>query len=172
MGRISIEGVAAAISKIGAMSTSEQLALCDEISQTQPNMLASCLVQNTLGVGNGGLEHTIKMMLVCYQAMKESSFTWPVISEDEQELHMQRMAATINFSKSFRSDKQSNRATQKFLGAHPEQPLLAYVLAECTSWLRQISERQTEAETDKYPLMASLNFVNCIAHVEGVTRRG
>jgi hypothetical protein len=170
MGRISLENVASAVRKISAMSTSQQLSVFDEIAQTQPNLLASCLVQNNLGVGNGGLEHTIKMLLICYQSMKESGFSWPLISEDEQERQLLRMTAAVNFSKGLQNREMSDTATQQFLDAHPEQPLLAYVLGESTSWLKQISERGTEAESDKYPLMASLNFVNCIAHATPVTR--
>ena len=77
----------------------------------------------------------------------------------------------VLFSKSFQKQELSDRATQQFIDAHPEQPLLAYVLGESTDWLTQISERGTEADSDKYPLMASLNFVNCIAHAQSVTRR-
>jgi hypothetical protein len=99
MGRISIENVADAVRKISAMSTSQQLSVFDEIAKTQPNLLASCLVQNNLGVGNGGLEHTINMLLVCYQSMMESGFSWPVISEDEQERHLLRMTEPLIFRK-------------------------------------------------------------------------
>jgi len=164
MGRISIGNVAAAVSKVGAMSSSQQVALIDEITKTQPNLLALCLAQKALGVRNGGLEHTLKMLLTCYQAMKETGLSWPVISEVEQERHMEHMVTTISFAKGFRSQKLSNRTTRKFFDAIPEQPLLSYVLGESRSWLQQIAERETEAETDKFPVMASLNIVNCIAH--------
>lgn len=86
MAKISIENVVSAVRKVQAMSPSEQLALADEIFQRQPNLLASCLVQHSLGVVNGGLEHTTDMLLVCFQSMKESGFEWPVISEDARTL--------------------------------------------------------------------------------------
>jgi hypothetical protein len=171
MARISIDNVASAMRKVQAMDLSQQLALTDEIYQKQPNMLASCLVQKTLGVGNGGLEHTINILLVCYQSMKESGFNWPIISEEEQDRQMQCMVATVSFSSSFSDRSLSDRATQQYLDTHPEQPLLAYVLNECTSWLKQIGERRSERESDKYALMASVNLVNCIAYAKPITRR-
>jgi len=170
MGRISIENVNSAVRKIGAMSTVQQLALFDEMAQTQPNLLASFLVQNKLNAGNGGLEHIINMLLVCYQSMKESKFSWPIISEDEQEWQMRRMTATVNFPEILHTRESSTNAMQQFLDAHPEKPLLAYVLGETNSRLAQLSAHGTEAETDKYFLMASLNIVNCIAHAQSVTR--
>jgi hypothetical protein len=170
MGRISAENVASAVRKITTMNTSQQLSVFDEIAKAQPNLLASCLVQNRFGVGNGGLEHSIKMLLVCYQSMKESGFSWPVISEDEQERHLLSITEAVNFSRGLHDREPSHIATQQFVDAHPEQPLLTYVLAECASWLKQISDRESEAESDKFPLMVSLNIVNCIGHSASVTR--
>jgi hypothetical protein len=44
----------------------------------QPHVVASLFVQKQPSVS---LE---KMLLVCFQAMKESGLTWPLIAEDEQ----------------------------------------------------------------------------------------
>jgi hypothetical protein len=50
MGRISIAHLAAAIRKVRALDIAQRVALAEEISRTQPNLLASCLVQTKLGV--------------------------------------------------------------------------------------------------------------------------
>ena len=46
---------------------------------------------------------------------------------------------------------------------NPEQPLLAYLVNETNQWLREISQRNAQAESDKFVMMASMNLVNCIA---------
>ena len=166
MAKISVENVASAARKVRAMSCSEQLALTDEIFQQQPNLLASCLVQKGLRVVNGGLEYAVSMLLICYQSMKESGFEWPVIPEDEQAWQLMRMTAAAQLSSNLADRDLSYGATRQYLMNHPEQPLLAYVLAESNCWLQQIAARRTETESDKYALMASINLVNCIAYTE------
>jgi hypothetical protein len=49
VGRITIEHVAAALSKSQPMDLTQKAALMDEIYREQPNLLASCLVQPRLG---------------------------------------------------------------------------------------------------------------------------
>jgi hypothetical protein len=45
-------------------------------------------------------------------------------------------------------------------------------MAECTLWLMDMVQRQTEAESDKYVMMAAVNLVNCIAYADIPARRG
>ena len=66
------------------MSLAEKIALTDEIFQQQPNLLASCLVQQRLGASEPKLEFLLNILLVCFQAMKESGYTWSLITEEEQ----------------------------------------------------------------------------------------
>lgn len=71
----------------------------------------------------------IDLLLICFQAMKESGLTWPLITEDEQERQMGRFVATVHFGDdllgSFR-----DRALKQYIEAHPESELLASVNAE------------------------------------------
>jgi hypothetical protein len=162
MSRISIENVAAAIRKVSAMSLAQKEALADEIHQRQPFMLASCLVQSTLGSKPSAVEFLLRVLLVCYQSMKESGLQWPVITEDEQDRQMQRWIGAVQFSESS-AGSVAERAREQYVSRHPEQPLLAFVLSETDRWRRRVSEREREAESDKFVMMASINFVNCIA---------
>src|SRR5271156_3927596 len=98
MGRISIAHVAAAINKVRALDIAQRVSLAEEISRTQPNMLASCLVQTRLGVEASAVEGLLNTLFVCYQAMKESGHQWPLISEEDQERHLRRLAGTVLFS--------------------------------------------------------------------------
>jgi len=164
MGRITVDNVAAAIRKVRAMSVKVKEALADEIYLHQPHLLASCLAQLELGVEPAAVEFLLNILFVCYQSMKESGLQWPAISEEEQERQMQRWIGAVQFSEHAMGSA-ADGAREQYASQHPEQPLLAFVVSETSQWLRAISERNAEAESDKFVMMASMNLVNCIAGV-------
>ena len=162
MSRITVDNLAAAIRKVRGMSVKEKEALADEIHLHQPHLLASCLVQSRLGVEQAAVEFLLNILLVCYQSMKESGLQWCVITEDEQERQMQRWIGAVQFSE-HAAGSVADAARAQYAGQHPEQPLLGFVLSETNQWLREISQRDGEADSDKFVMMASMNLVNCIA---------
>jgi hypothetical protein len=162
MSRITVDNLAAAIRKVRSMSLKEKEALAEEIHRRQPHMLASCLVQSRLGVEPAAVEFLLNILLVCYQSMKESGLQWPIITEDEQERQMQRWIGAVQFSEHAMGSA-ADGAREQYASQHPEQPLLAFVVSETSQWLREISERNAEAQSDKFVMMASMNLVNCIA---------
>ena len=162
MSRITVDNLAAAIRKVRSMSLKEKEALAEEIHRRQPHMLASCLVQSRLGVEPAAVEFLLNILLVCYQSMKESGLQWPIITEDEQERQMQRWIGAVQFSEHAKGSA-ADGAREQYASQHPEQPLLAFVVSETSQWLREISERNAEAQSDKFVMMASMNLVNCIA---------
>jgi len=162
MSRITVDHLAAAIRKVRSMSLQEKEALAEEIHRCQPHMLASCLVQSRLGVAPAAVEFLLHILLVCYQSMKESGLQWPVITEDEQERQMQRWIGAVQFSEHAMGSA-ADGAREQYASQHPEQPLLAFVVSETNQWLREISQRHAEGESDKFVMMASMNLVNCIA---------
>jgi hypothetical protein len=163
MSRITIDNVTEAIRKVRSMSLREKEALAEEIHLCQPHMLASCLVQSKLGVNPTAVEFLLNILLVCYQSMKESGLQWSVITEDEQERQMQRWVGAVHFSEHAVGAAGADDAREQYSNQHPEQPLLAFVLSETNQWLREISQRNAEAESDKFVMMTSLNLVNCVA---------
>jgi hypothetical protein len=163
MSRITVDNLAAAIRKVRSMSLKKKEALTEEIHRRQPHMLASCLVQSRLGVKPAAVEFLLNILLVCYQSMKESGLQWPVITEDEQERQMQRWIGAVQFSEHAMGSAAADGAREQYASQHPEQPLLAFVVSETSQWLREISERDAEAQSDKFVMMASMNLVNCIA---------
>ncbi len=162
MSRITVDNLTAAIRKVRAMSAKEKEALADEIYLHQPHLLASCLVQSRLDVEPAAVEFLLNILLVCYQSMKESGLQWPVITEDEQDRQMQRWIGAVQFSE-HAIGSAADGAREQYVRQHPEQLLLAFVVSETNQWLRGISERNAEAESDKFVIMASMNLVNCIA---------
>jgi hypothetical protein len=108
--RISLDHLAAAVKKVEAMTLAEKSALIDEVHQEQPNLLASCLVQPRLGVTLEKLEFLLHVLMVCFQAMKESTRHWPVISEDLQEQQLERLVGSILFSEDIAHPLIANQA--------------------------------------------------------------
>src|SRR5271168_3104509 len=149
MSRISVDHLAAAIRKVRCMSLKDKEALAEEIHRRQPHMLASCLVQSRLGVEPAAVEFLLNILLVCYQSMKESGLQWPLITEAEQERQMQRWIGAVQFSE-HAVGSVAYAARKQYATQHPEQPLLAFVLSEMGQWLGAISERNAEAESDKF----------------------
>jgi hypothetical protein len=165
-GRISLQHVAAAIKKVRAMDMAQRESLADEIFIRQPNLLASCLVQPRLGVDMQSVEVLLNILLVCYQAMKESGLHWPVISEDDQDRQMQRIVGAVKFSEDMADPALAHAARAHYIASHPEQPLLAFVLDQSNTWLHDLSRRRAKSESDKFVMMASINLVNCIAYAD------
>lgn len=170
-GRISTRHIAAALRKVRTMDVTQQIALVDEIKLTQPNLLASCLVQAQLGADQNTVGFLLNILLVCYQAMHESGLQWPLIAEDEQERQMARMVGSVNFSEELPDPNAADTARSHYVAGHPEQPLLAFVLKECAGWLRELARTNAEKESDKYVLMAAVNLVNCIAYAAVPTQQ-
>jgi hypothetical protein len=171
MARISIAHVVAAIQKVQAMDMPQRIALADEIYRTQPHMLASCLVQKQMGVDERSVNMLLNILLVCFQAMKESPYYWPLISEEDQDRYLQRHVGAVRFSEEMTDPVAGDQARRQYVDSHPEQPLLAYVMSENNRWLTEVAMRSAEAESDKYVMMASVNLVNCIAYAQADTIR-
>lgn len=171
MSRVSVDHLATAVKKVRAMTLADQVALVDEIYARQPHLLAACLSLPGLGVNINTVERPLQMLLVCYQAMKESGLPWPMISEAEQDRQLKRLVGTVLFSENMTDLVAADQARRQYVADHPEQPLLAFVMAESTLWLLDMAWRNAEAESDKYVMMVSVNLVNCIAYAEFPARR-
>lgn len=160
--RISVDKLARVIAKVRAMSMEQKVELVNKIKEEQPNMLASCLVQQRLGASMESVDVLLNILLVCFQAMKESGHIWPLITEDEQERQLSRLVGSVLFSENLSDPNLADAARSDYVANHPEAPLLAFVVNEMRHWLLELAG--AEAESDKYVMMAAVNFVNCIAH--------
>jgi hypothetical protein len=163
--RISLEQLVTAIRKVRSMNQAEKLALTDEVFAKQPNLLASCLVQPRLGVAMESVDFLLHILLVCFQAMKESGGPWPLITEDEQDRQLARLPETVKFSEDIPDPALAKAARAQYVDDHPEPPLLAFVVNEVSVWLQDPSRPDAESESDKYVMSAAINMVNCIAAV-------
>ena len=161
MSRLSTESVAKAVDAVQAMDRAQKERLADEIFRMQPNMLGSILVLPRLGVPMEKVEFAVGVLLVCFQAMKASGLAWPVITEDEQERQLARFVAATRLGEDIAPSLRS-RALRRYISAHPEKSLAAYVASDTSKWLGEIAAD----ESDKYAMLAVWNLVNCIAFAE------
>jgi hypothetical protein len=171
VGRISIEHVATALRRVQSMDEPQKLKLLEAIKVKQPNLLASCIVQSRLGANEQTVQFLLNILLVCFLAMHESGYDWPLITDDEQERQLGRMVGAVRFSEDLHDPLAAASARDQYVAGHPEQPLLAMVLSQCNEWLRDLAHQKTEKDSDKFVMMASMNLVNCIAHAEAQRRR-
>lgn len=160
MSRISHSALAQAITKIRVMGMQQKERLADEIFRVQPHLLASVVVQKQMGVSLEKMDFLFDLLLICFQAMKESGLSWPLITEDEQDRQLGRYVGSVKFGEDLANGLR-NQATRQYIENHPEKELLAYVEVETASWLQRI----VPEDTDKYVMLAAANLVNCIAFV-------
>jgi hypothetical protein len=158
MSRITPQALADAITITRAMDIAQKERLADELFHTQPNLFGSALALQRTGVSLAKIEVALELLFVCFQAMKQSGLLWPLITEADLDQQLGRYIATVRFGEDL-SPVQRQRAMMQYLEAHPEKPLLAHVTDELNKWLASI----TPEATDNYVMLASMNFVNCIA---------
>lgn len=158
MSRISLEALADAIKTVRAMSGEQKEALVNDLFLTQPNLLGSALALQRMGVSLAKVEVALELLFICFQSMKRSGFTWPLITEAQLDKQLGRYVATVRFGEDL-APAQRQRAMMQYLESHPEKPLLAYVTDELNKWLAGI----TPEASDKYVMLAAMNVVNCIA---------
>src|ERR1700722_8786598 len=127
MSRISAQAMARAVCAVQAMDFSKKEALVDEVFRVQTHMLASVMVHKKFGVSLEKIDFLLQILLVCFQAMKESGLTWVTVTEDEQERQMQRYAAIVE------SSSCRDELLHQYIDSHPEKWLVAYVSSELTS---------------------------------------
>ena len=164
MTRIGLEPLAKAIITVRALDLKGKERWCDEIFAEQPCLLASCLALPRMGVSMPKLECLLHILLVCFQAMKETGLEWPSISEDDQERQLARWGGAVRFSESL-EPALGDLARSDYFTHHSEQPLLAFVIHELTGWLAELTEQGVAEESDKFVIMAAVNLVQCIASV-------
>jgi hypothetical protein len=164
MGAISQAVMIQADRDVRAMSPAQKVSLADEIFAQQPNMLASVLALPRMGVGMVELEVPLHILLVTFQAMKRSGRAWPVVTEEVQEICLQRLTARARFNEGLPGDM-ADQMVHQFCDEHPERFLLAFVYG----YLGDQDLLRVRTEAEKYLVLAALNLAECVAFVGSTT---
>lgn len=143
---------------VNGMDQAQRVQLADEVFAHQPNLLASVLVLHRMGASLQQIEVPLHILLVAWQAMKTSGHVWPVISEDTQDVCLQRLTGRVRFAEGLPAELQQ-RSMRQYINEHREQYLLAFAWGH----LRDNDLLGARTEAEKFLLLAALNLVECIA---------
>ncbi|HEY9107626.1 MAG TPA: hypothetical protein VIN58_13185 [Roseateles sp.] len=158
MTRIAQAHVAEAMRAAERMDTQQQVRLSDEILAHQPHLLGSIVVLRRLGASDPQIGIALHVLFVAWLAMKASGHRWPVISEDDQDLCLQRLTARVRCVEGL-APELLQQAVAQHISEHAEPQLLAFAYGH----LRQSDLLGARSEAEKYVLLAALNLVECIA---------
>ena len=155
---VSAAHLTTAIKAAAAMDIKEKEQVCDTLYAEQPNLLASVLTLPSLGVSMETVDVLLNILIVLHLAVEKSGQVLAVVSEQEQERQMQHFAATVRFADDL--DEQSFvQSIQQTTAYKKEKFLFAYVI----DTMQRAGFVHDPAESAKYPMMAGINLVNCIA---------
>jgi hypothetical protein len=158
MTRITQAVLVEAARAVNRMGAQERLQLADEVFAHQPNLLASVVVLRQMGASDAQIEVPLHVLLVAWQAMKSSTVQWPLISEDTQDVCLQRLTGRVRFAEGL-TPKSLRRTVEKHIDEHGEQYLLAFAYGH----LRDNGLLAVRTEVEQYLVLVTLNLVECIA---------
>lgn len=150
--------LAVAIRLAASKRIREKEAVCDRIYATQPNLLASVLAQRSLGVTLQTVDVVLNILIVLQLAIEESGQLLATVSEVDQERELRRFTAAVRFTDGVAGDAVLQSIKQT-IGYKRETFLLAYVV----DTLQRAGLSELRDGTAKYPFLAAINLVNCIA---------
>ena len=165
MASISSRNLVDAVLRVERMSLQERERLAEEVHDRQPNLFFSVLVLRRYGATLEQIEVVLNLLLVCFEAMRCSDGSWPVVSEDVQERCLARISGRVRLIEGLTPQLQT-QATLDAVGDHPEQQLLAYVYGK----FKESGLLGIKTETEKMLMLAALNLVESIAETARRTK--
>jgi hypothetical protein len=150
--------LAAAIGAVAAMDIGQKEQVCDRIHAEQPNLLASVLVLPRLRVSMQTVDVLLNVLIVLTLAVDRSGQSLATVTEVDQERELQRLVAMMRFSEGLDASSMAQSIQQTTAYRH-ESFLLAYVV----DTLQRAGLMVINDEAAKYPMLAAINLVNCIA---------
>jgi hypothetical protein len=155
---VTVEQLAAAIRAATAMDIKDKEHVCDTIHATQPNLLASVLVLRSFGISMPTIEIVLNILIVLHLAIVESGQALATVTEDDQDRELSRFTASVKVAEAL--DAASfMRSLEQTAAYRKERVILSYVL----SILMGSGIATQKEEKAKFPMLASINLVNCIA---------
>jgi hypothetical protein len=157
--------LAAAIKAVAAMCIKEKEQICDTLYATQPNLLTSVLAQASLGASMETVDVLLNILIVLHLAIEKSGQLLATVSEAEQEHQLQRFTAIVRFTEGL-DERSFAQSIQQTIAYKREKILLAYVL----DTIQRAGLVDRSRENAKYPMLAAINLVNCIATAKRTSR--
>ena len=129
MSRIDMPVLVRSIQQVRAMTLAQKEHLADDMFRSQPTLLSACLVQHRMGIPFEKMEFLMELIFICFQGMKESGLTWPLIDENQWERQLELLVANVKFTEGLNNDLH-RQSLQQYIEGHPEKMLFAFVMGE------------------------------------------
>lgn len=120
--------------------------------------MASVLALPRLGVSMQTVDALLEVLIVLTLAVDNSGQRLATVTEVDQERELQRLVAMMRFSEGLDASSMAQSIQQTKAYKH-ESFLLAYVF----DILKRSGLTEVKDETAKYPGLAAINLVSCIA---------
>ncbi len=170
MTRITQAILADAVVELERMGQQAQVLLADEIFARQPTLLGAVVVLRRFGASDAQIGIAVHVLFVAWLSMKrcevQQKIRWPLITEDDLDLCMQRLTARINFAEGL-SAELKDAAIKQQTDDYPERYLLAFAfghMGEHGLWA-------VNSDAEKHVLLGALAIVECIAYTASRIKR-
>ncbi len=161
MSRITTPVLVRSIQQVRGMTLAQKEQLMDDMFRSQPTLLSACIVQHKMGIPFEKMEFLMELIFICFQGMKESGLTWPLIDENQWERQLELLVANVKFTEGSSNDLH-RQSLQQYIEGHSEKMLFAFVMGELLPWLDQCGLAE---DHERYVMLAAITAVNCIANV-------
>ena len=163
---VSAAHLAVAIGAVAAMDIGQKEQFCDRIHAEQPNLLASVLTLPQLRISMQTVDVLLNVLTVLTLAVDKSGQKLATVTEIDQERELQRLVAMMRFSEGLDVSSMA-QSIQQTTAYRYESFLLAYVVDA----LQRAGLTEIKDEATKYPILAAINLVNCIATAKRLISR-
>ncbi len=148
------------------MDLGQKEQVCDRIHAEQPNLLASVLALPRLRVSMQTVDVLLNVLIVLTLAVDNSGQSLATVTEVDQERELQRLVAIMRFSGGLDASSVAP-SIQRTTAYRHESHILAYVFGS----LQRAELTEITDEAAKYPILAAINLVNCIATAKRLRSR-
>ena len=155
---ISVAHLAAAIRSAAKMGLREKEAVCDRVYTAQPNLLGSVLAVRSFGVDMATIDVLLDILIVLQLAVELSGQVLATVTEADQERELSRFTASVRFAEGLTGNAFAQAFKQAT--AYKREPFL---LTHVVDVLKRSGIADFRDEASKYPFLAAMNLVNCVA---------
>jgi hypothetical protein len=152
-----------AVIELERMGQQAQMRLADEIYARQPTLLGAVVVLRRFGVNDDQLAIALHVLFVTWLAMKrcevQQNQQWPVISEDDYDVCLQRLTARVRFTEGL-SPALQEQAIKQQTDDYGERYLLAFAFGH----LRDHGVLEVKTEAQKQLMLSTLGIVECVTN--------
>lgn len=163
MTRITQAILAEAVVELEGMGQQAQARLADEIFARQPTLLGAVVVLRRFGASDEQIGIAVHVLFVAWLSMKrceaQHKIRWPLITEDDMDLCMQRLTARINFAEGL-SGELKDASIKQQTDDFPERYLLAFAFG----YMGEHGLRAVNSDAQKHVLLGALGIVECVAY--------